>query len=89
MNDKQTTFLEKIKDLPVEDLLRYRTTAKNLIRSIDVIGVMCIITMLFFPEVIFVISFSVLTFFLARISTNIGYSLLEINGLLQKRATGR
>jgi predicted PurR-regulated permease PerM len=83
MTEKQTAFLEKIKTLSSEDLLKYKTAAIQVKRVIGAIGILCVFTMLVFP--VLLILGAPLVYFLAKTSSNIHISLLEITGLLRQR----
>lgn len=85
MNEKQTTFLEKMKALPAEDLLKYKSAAIQAKRILDVLGIACILTMLVFPIALVLVPCIPLAYILAKTSSNINLSLIEITNLLQQR----
>lgn len=84
MSDKQE-FISKIKKMPVEEILRYKTTAINTNRVINVFGILTLLMMLIFPNMEMIIAGAIFIFIFANMSVGISEFLKEISEILAKK----
>lgn len=80
--DSRAEFLKKLKALPIEELAKYESAAVTASRITDIIGISCILLMLFFPvELIFLLCIPVVCL-VANMGAGFNKSLIEIRHIL-------
>lgn len=84
MSDNKEAFLDKVKKMPMEELVKYKNTAITMNRFINIFGISCCLLMVFFPVLITVMIGVPSVCFLANIGAGIGKSLEEIRRNMEK-----
>ena len=84
MIDNKETFLDKVKKMPIEELVKYKNTAITMNRFINIFGISCCLLIIFFPVLITLVVCVPAVCFLANIGTVIGKSLEEISRNMEK-----
>ena len=82
MSEENTAFLEKIKHLSVEELIKYELAALRLARLINVIGIFGILIMLIYPLLPILFLGTPVIGLLAVMETGINRSIVIIRELL-------
>jgi hypothetical protein len=83
-NDEETALHEKLKGLGVDELLKYESASKFLIRFINIIGISLFVYLLYFPILPVVIGVGLLAFVLSQMSVGVSKTLIVIRSLLDK-----
>lgn len=78
-------FISKIKKMSVDEILRYKVTAINTNRVINIFGVLTLLMMLLFPNMGMIIAGAVFIFLFANMSVGISQFLKEITEILAKK----
>ena len=82
MSERKSAFLEKLKALPLDELVKYETAAVQAGRITDVVGIGCFLLMFFFPmELVFLLCVPIVCV-AASMGAGIGNSLVEISRIL-------
>jgi len=83
MSEQKKNLLEKLKALPIEDVLKYESAAVTAGRIINVIGITLCVLMLAFPETLVMLICVPIVLVIANMGAGIGNSLVEIRRHLQ------
>jgi hypothetical protein len=82
MSEKRTEFLEKLKALPMDELVKYESAAVTAGRITDVIGISCFLLMFFFPVELTFLFCVPIVFVVANMGAGFNKSLIEIRQIL-------
>lgn len=83
-NEEEEALHEKLKGLGVDELIKYESASKFLIRLINILGISLFIYLLYFPILPVVIGVGLLTYILGQVSVGVSKTLLVIRELLSK-----
>ena len=84
MSDKKSTFLEKLKAMPIDEVIKYESAAVQAGRIIDVIGISCALLMMFFPTILVLMICIPALALIAKMGAVIGQSLVDIREHINK-----
>lgn len=71
MSDKEE-FLNRLKKMPAEELVKYENAALFIGRCVNVLGVSCILFALFYPYMAVIFTSIIFTIILAQVSAGVG-----------------
>ena len=83
MSEARKTLIEKLKTLPIDEVLKYESAAVIATRVLNTLGVLFCLLMFIVPDAIIIILCVPVLLLLANMGAGIGNSLIEIRRHLQ------
>lgn len=85
MSEEKSEFYKKIKDMSLEDLWKYEGAAKYTANFVAAVGVLFILAMLMYPNIIILAIGIPSVYLLSKMAMGIGLSRIDIEELIEKK----